>query len=90
MSKVTEFIVTFIGVSLIFAVVLFAAGCSEDFFKAQPTPREAQLAQPEFTPRTREFKLEDGTPCVMAWTPPDTSRRAGSSGISCDWKENQQ
>lgn len=40
---------------------------------------------PEFNPRRREFKLDDGTPCVMVWTPQTNFPREGSSGISCDW-----
>ncbi|MHA1287421.1 MAG: hypothetical protein ACTSPB_08460 [Candidatus Thorarchaeota archaeon] len=38
-----------------------------------------------FKPTFTEFKLEDGTQCIMFSTSPDTSRRAGSSGVSCDW-----
>ena len=43
------------------------------------------MVQPKFTPRMREFTLEDGTRCVMFSTPPASSRRAGSSGVSCNW-----
>ncbi len=41
----------------------------------------------KFQPHQTEFILTDGTRCVMVSTPPATSRRAGSSGISCDWKD---
>ena len=45
----------------------------------------AEPAGPKFAPRKREFTLEDGTRCVMFSTPPASSRRAGSSGVSCNW-----
>ena len=40
-------------------------------------------------PTITEFTLEDGTRCVGASTRPQTSRRAGFSGMSCDWKDNE-
>ncbi len=41
---------------------------------------------PEFKPNKREFTLDDGTPCVMVWTPQTNFPKAGSSGVSCNWE----
>ena len=38
-----------------------------------------------YKPTPIEFKLDDGTRCIMISAPPATSRRAGASGISCNW-----
>lgn len=46
--------------------------------------------KPVFTPKTMEFILEDGTPCVMVWTRATHFPRAGESGISCNWNYNVQ
>lgn len=43
----------------------------------------------EFTPVINEFTLEDGTRCVSASTRAPSSARAGFSGISCDWKNEE-
>ena len=37
--------------------------------------------------KVEEFTLDDGTRCVVVTTTAPTSRRAGFSGLSCDWKD---
>ena len=40
----------------------------------------------EFNPPRKEFKLDDGTPCVMVWAP----QRAQAVGVVCNWRHNEK
>lgn len=77
---------------LIVTAIVFIVGCSAKTdvevgmgVAVSTDPKlEHTNTIPEFNPSKREFTLDDGTPCVMVWTP-TRSDRAEPSGVSCNW-----
>ena len=79
---------------LITIAIVFIVGCSAEtdvevgMGVAVSTAAELEHTNsiPEFNPNKREFTLDDGTPCVMVWTPQTNFPKSGSSGVSCNWE----
>ncbi len=82
--KTQKFLLTLGAVTAGFLVVLFLGALAS----GDLTPSTEQTAPliHEFNPIRKEFKLDNGTPCVMVWAP----QRAQSAGISCDWNYNRR
>lgn len=75
--------------SILMAIlVVFLIGVNWEDSTAQAGVEQTEQVIPEFKPQHREFKLDDGTPCVMVWTRQTNFPREGSSGVSCNWKDN--
>ena len=83
---------------LIITAIVFIVGCSAktdvEVGMGVAVSTEPKLEHtntiPEFNPNKREFTLDDGTPCVMVWTPQTNFPKAGSSGVSCDWEHTKE
>ncbi len=65
------------------SVFLSDRGFGEQVEAQEPIPAVEQTAPViyEFNPPREEFKLDDGTPCVMVWAP----QRAQAVSVVCDW-----
>ncbi len=84
MTRKTNFGLTLLSVTIGFVGIL----AIHEVTRSDPTLAVEQTAPVvyEFNPIRKEFKLDNGTPCVMVWAP----RRAQSAGISCDWGYNSR
>lgn len=69
----------FLGITISLFIGIWAV---DEFSQAETNPivEQTEPIMPVFKPIRKEFKLDNGTPCVMVWAP-----NHHSAGTSCDW-----